>query len=145
MIKKALFLFVLIASLSVNAQVSQIVGRWKSIDDKDGSAKSIVLIYKAPNGLYYGKVEKLLKDPAAKCKDCDGVNKDQPIQGMVVINGMKEDGDRLTGGTILDPKNGKVYNCNISLDSSNADRLVVRGSLDKRGWIGRSQTWMRVR
>lgn len=145
MIKKALFLFFLLASLGANAQVAQIVGRWKSIDDKDGSAKSIVLIYRSPNGMYYGKVEKLLKDPAAKCKECDGANKDQPIQGMVVINNMKEDGDRLTGGTILDPKNGKVYSCNLSLESSNPEHLVVRGSLDKRGWFGRSQVWIRVK
>ena len=89
-------------SLSGFSQAEKIVGKWKTIDDKDGSEKSIVSIFKATNG------------------------------------------EKLTAGTILDPKTGKVYKCNISLDS-NTDNLIVRGSLDSRGWIGRSQTWIRLK
>jgi len=144
--KQILFTFALLISISVtcNAQVDKIVGKWKTIDDKDGSAKSIVSIYKATNGQYYGKIEKMFKDSEKLCVECQGANKNKLILGMVIINNLVEKDGKLTGGTILDPKNGKVYKCNISLESGN-DKLNVRGSLDKSGWIGRSQTWLRAK
>lgn len=135
-------LCVIMISMSAFSQVDKIIGKWKTIDDADGSTKSIVHIFKSINGKYYGKIEKLFKNPDKKCSECEGVNKNKPILGMTIINGMIEKGLSLTGGTILDPNNGKVYRCNISLDSK-TDKLNVRGSLDKMGLIGRSQTWIR--
>ena len=141
---KKIFLLVGVLMLTISAfsQVDKIVGKWKTIDDKDGSTKSIVNIFKATNGKYYGKVEKLFKNPDKKCTECEGANKDKPVLGMMVVNGMIEKGGDLTGGTILDPNNGKIYRCNISLDTESGN-LNVRGSLDKMGIIGRSQTWIR--
>ena len=142
--KKSLFTFALLIAFSLSgfSQVSKIVGRWKTIDDKDGSVKSIVFVFKATNGKYYGKIEKLFKDPEKLCTECEGVNKNQPVLGMMIINNMVENDESLTGGTILDPKNGKVYKCNISFEKESGN-LSVRGSLDKFGLIGRSQTWLR--
>lgn len=131
----------LIFTLSVFSQVDKIVGRWKTIDDKDGSTKSIVFIFKATNGKYYGKVEKLFKNPDKKCTECEGANKDKPVLGMMVVNSMVEKDGSLTGGTILDPNNGKIYRCNMSYDAETG-KLNVRGSLDKSGWIGRTQVWV---
>ena len=56
--KKVLFTlsFLIFLSVTAFAQVDQIVGKWKTIDDEDGTAKSIVYIFKATNGKYYGKV-----------------------------------------------------------------------------------------
>jgi uncharacterized protein (DUF2147 family) len=34
----------------------------------------------------------------------------------MIINDLIEKDNKLTGGTILDPKTGKVYKCNISLE-----------------------------
>ena len=48
------------ATLSTQAQISQIVGDWKTVDDKTDEKRSIVTIYKGSDGLYYGKVSKLL-------------------------------------------------------------------------------------
>lgn len=124
------------------SQVDKIVGRWKTIDDKDGSTKSIVLVFKATNGKYYGKVEKLFKNPDKKCTECEGANKDKAVLGMMVVNGMKENEGSLTGGTILDPNNGKVYRCSMTYDAKTGN-LDVRGSLDKFGMIGRTQVWVR--
>jgi len=131
-------------SIAGYAQADKIIGKWKTIDDKDGSAKSIVTIFKATNGKYYGKIEKMFKDSEKLCAECQGANKNQPILGMMVINNLIEKDNKLTGGTILDPKNGKEYKCNLSLEKG-SDKLTVRGSLDKNGWIGRSQTWIRVK
>lgn len=142
--KKQLFLLIMLTAFSMTAfgQIDQIVGKWKTIDDNDGTTKSIVHIFKATNGKYYGRVEHLFKDPEKKCTECDGPNKNQPILGMLVINDMVEKKGTLTGGTILDPNNGKVYKCNISIDPKNGT-LSVRGSLDKGGMIGRTQTWVK--
>ncbi|MDD3322003.1 MAG: DUF2147 domain-containing protein [Paludibacter sp.] len=139
----SLFLLVVI-SMSGFAQVDKILGKWKTIDDNDGTAKSIVYIFKATNGRYYGKIEKLFKNPEKLCTECDGTNKDKPVLGMLIINNMQEKDGKLTGGTILDPNNGKVYKCNINLETESAEKLNVRGSLDKNGWIGRSQIWIRA-
>lgn len=141
-----IFTFALLIAFNLSgiAQVNKIVGKWKTIDDKDGTEKSIVSIFKATNGKYYGKIEKLFKDSEKLCIECEGVNKNQPVLGMMIINNMVEKNGTLTGGTILDPENGKVYKCNISLDKE-SNNLNVRGSLDSGGWIGRSQTWLRVK
>ena len=143
--KKLLTIALLILfSLSGFAQADKIVGKWKTIDDKDGSEKSIVIIYKAANGKFYGKIEKLFKEPEKICTECQGTDKNKPVLGMVIINDMTEKEGKLTGGTIMDPKNGKVYKCNISLEKE-TEKLIVRGSLDKFGLLGRSQTWIRVK
>ncbi|OIP85141.1 MAG: hypothetical protein AUK44_00495 [Porphyromonadaceae bacterium CG2_30_38_12] len=135
---------VLFFTLSAFSQVEKMVGRWKTIDDKDGTTKSIVLIFKASNNKYYGKIEKLFKNPDRKCDACEGANKNKPLVGMTIISHLEKKNGKLTNGTILDPMNGKVYNCNMNLDSETGN-LKVRGSLDKNGWIGRSQTWLPVR
>jgi uncharacterized protein (DUF2147 family) len=143
---KSLFTLLLLAAFSLGsvAQVSQILGKWKTIDDADGSEKSIVYIFKATNGKYYGKIEHLFKTPDKLCTECEGDLKNKPVMGMMVINNMTEHDGTLTGGTILDPNNGKVYKCNISFDPKSG-KLNVRGSLDKRGLIGRTQIWVKAK
>lgn len=143
---KSLFTLLLLAAFSLGsfAQVSQILGKWKTIDDADGSEKSIVYIFKATNGKYYGKIEHLFKNPDKLCTECEGDLKNKPVMGMMVINSMTEHDGTLTGGTILDPNNGKVYKCNISIDQKTG-KLNVRGSLDKRGLIGRTQIWVKAK
>jgi uncharacterized protein (DUF2147 family) len=142
--KKILLSLMLLTAFSfmASAQIDHILGKWKTIDDKDGSVKSIVFIFKATNGKYYGKIEHLFKNPDKKCTECEGANKDKPVINMLIINEMVEKNGTLTGGTILDPNNGKVYRCNISYDKTTG-KLNVRGSLDKSGIIGRSQIWIK--
>lgn len=135
-------LFAVAFSMMAHSQVDQILGRWKTIDDEDGSTKSIVYIFKATNGKYYGKIEHLFKNPDKKCTACTGANKDKPVSGMLILNEMTEKNGTLTGGTILDPNNGKIYKCNISYDAKTGN-LIVRGSLDRGGIIGRTQTWVK--
>jgi uncharacterized protein (DUF2147 family) len=142
--KTLMSLFLLaIFSFTTFAQADKIVGHWKTIDDDGKTVKSIVNIYKATNGKYYGKIEKLFQNPDKICADCEGALKDKPVLGMVIIYNMHEKEGTLTGGTILDPANGKVYYCTLTLDERTG-KLNVRGSLDKRGWLGRSQVWLRL-
>jgi uncharacterized protein (DUF2147 family) len=118
-----------------------ILGEWKTISDKTGKMSSIVLIFEK-GGKYYGKITKLTDDPDAICTKCTGKKKDQPIMGMVFLWGLEKDGNEYEDGKILDPDNGKVYYCNMELIDA-GKKLEVRGSLDKWGLAGRTQTWLR--
>lgn len=138
--KKIIFSFV--ALMFATLSYAQIEGKWKTIDDETGQAKSIVDIYKKSDGKYYGKVTQLLIKPEhANCIDCKDDRKNQPILGMEVIRGMKKEGNEFTGGTITDPKTGKTYKCNISREG---EKLNVRGYIGF-SLIGRSQTWYQVK
>ncbi len=130
------------ATLSTQAQISQILGDWKTVDDKTGEKRSIVTIYKSSDGLYYGKVSKLLmyQELHPKCEACQGEDKNAPVEGLVIIRGMKAEDGQLVGGKVLDPESGKFYYGKIHLKNGN---LVLRGSLDKHGFLGRNQTWIK--
>lgn len=110
---------------------------WKTIDDETGDAKSYVQIVEVNNRLY-GTVIKLLQDPSARCEKCEGDKKDKPIQGMVVLWGLKKDGEEWSGGKILDPKKGKIYRAKMWIENGD---LMVRGYL---GPFFRTQTWKLV-
>lgn len=144
---KRILFFVAAISLSFALQAqTELIGEWKTIDDKTGKEKSIVRIFKATNGLYYGKIEQLLQPSAdgkpRMCTECQGADKNKPMVGLVIVRDMKFENGSLVGGTILDPANGKTYYASVVLDKTTG-KLKVRGSLDKRGVLGRSQYWVR--
>jgi uncharacterized protein (DUF2147 family) len=127
---------------SANAQIAGIQGQWRTVDDKTGEIRSMVRIYKdTADGLYYGKIEKLFKYADAVCEKCEGEDKNKPILGMIIIRGMKAEGKALKG-KVLDPENGKIYYATVSIDEKTG-KLLLRGSLDKRGWLGRNQYWIK--
>lgn len=136
-------LFLCAATVFANAQVDKILGYWASVDEETNQEESIFYIYKATDGKYYGKLVKLLdRTKGTTCDKCTGADKDKPLEGLVLIRGLVEDGKILTGGKITDPKSGKVYNLKLSIDEKNGN-LKVRGSLDKMGALGRTQYWIR--
>ena len=139
--KVILILFALMA-MSGQAQVSAILGDWRTVDDKTGEKRSIVTIYKGQDGLYYGKISKMLMytDLDLKCDQCKGEDYNAPIVGLVIIRGMRAEKGELVGGKVLDPESGKFYYGKIYLKDG---KLVLRGSLDKLGFLGRNQTWVR--
>ena len=122
-------------------QTDSIEGTWITTDDETGNQKSEVLIFKE-NGKLYGKITKLLlpEDQGKKCINCKGKNKDQSIVGMLIINDLQLDDYSWEDGTILDPKSGKVYDCNIGFEDSNT--LKVRGYIGF-SLLGRTQIWKR--
>lgn len=134
-------LFMLVA-MSASAQVSAILGDWKTVDDKTGERRSIVTIYKGADGLYYGKISKMLMytELDLKCDQCKGEDYNAPIEGLVIIRGMHAEDGQLVGGKVLDPESGKFYYGKIYMKDG---KLVLRGSLDKRGFLGRNQTWVK--
>ena len=135
-------IFLLIAMFFATTIFAQtpILGEWITVDDNSGEQKSVVRIYQADNGKYYGDIIELFDDPNAVCVACVGADHNQPIVGLTIIRDMQLVGEELKNGKVLDPDNGKLYYAKVYLKDG---KLVLRGSLDKAGLLGRSQTWLR--
>ena len=61
---------------------------------------------------------------------------------MNIIKGLKKDGEEYNSGKVLDPKNGKLYKCYITLEGN--DKLKVRGFIGI-SLFGRTQYWYRMK
>jgi uncharacterized protein (DUF2147 family) len=136
---------VALMALPALAQMSP-SGLWKTIDDKDGSAKSEIRISQTA-GLFTGKVEKIL-DPKAKpgelCVECTDDRKGQPMLGLEIIRGVRQvEGQTVwEGGTIVEPSTGKIYKMKMTPIEGGA-KLEIRGFIGF-SLLGRTQTWIRV-
>jgi len=132
----------LAASLAAHASDSA-TGRWKTIDDKTGKVKSIVEITQAANGTLTGKVVEILhsdRGPNPICDGCEGERKNKPVKGMTILWNLKADNaNHWSGGTILDPANGKTYKSKLELQPGD-QKLDVSGCIM---FICRAQTWVR--
>jgi uncharacterized protein (DUF2147 family) len=131
--------------VSLAGQISSPVGKWKTIDDETGKPKSVVILWEE-NGILYGKIERLFRTPEEEqnplCDECKGENKDKPIIGMTILEGLTIKNEVWSGGTILDPNNGKVYKCKIELIES-GKRMKLRGFIGF-SLLGRTQFWERI-
>ena len=138
--KKLYFILACIVMSTCLYAQTPILGEWITVDDATGEHKSVVRIYQADNGKYYGQIIALLGENGdAVCTECTGEEHNQPIVGLTIIRDMQLNDGELRGGKVLDPDNGKFYYAKIYLKDG---KLVLRGSLDKAGLLGRSQTWL---
>ncbi|MFK5958847.1 MAG: DUF2147 domain-containing protein [Lutibacter sp.] len=137
-----IFFHLILLLVSFNSYSQSIFGKWKTIDDETGKEKSIVEIYEV-SGKAFAKVLIILeKEKENKvCEKCKGSNKNKPIKGLQIINGLIEDGDEWNGAKILDPKTGKEYKCYITLENNN--KLKVRGYIGI-AFIGKTQYWYKI-
>lgn len=126
------------------AQNNSPVGLWKTIDDSTGKPRSLVRITES-NGVVSGKIEKLLREPNEDqnpvCDKCEGDLKGKPVLGMTILNGLQKDGDSYSGGTVLDPHNGKTYKAKLTVKDE-GKKLEMRGYIGAP-LFGRTQTWIR--
>ena len=122
------------------------VGYWKTIDDRTHEQKSILKIRETPNHTLEGRIMKIFPPPGGDihevCSKCKGANYNKPFVGMVIMWGLKFDGEKWNNGQILDPKSGKVYHCYLKVvDGGNA--INVHGYIGIP-LLGRTQQWLRV-
>ena len=135
-----LILFFLTISFSGNSQT--IFGKWNSKNDDTGKIDSVVEVYEK-EGKAFAKIIDI-KNPDRKtavCDLCEGENKDKPILGLNILTGLEKDGDEWSGGTILDPRNGKVYKSYIELVKPN--KLKIRGYIGL-SIFGKTTYWERA-
>lgn len=122
------------------AMAQDVIGKWKL---GDGSA--VVEIYKSGEA-FNGKIVWLEEptdangNPAKDINNPDKSLRSRQLMGLNLLSGLKKNGTEYTGGKIYDPANGKTYNCSMQVEG---DVLKVRGSLDKKGLIGRTMDWFR--
>ena len=133
-------IFMLAPLAAVFAQ--DVVGKWKL---EDGSA--IVEVYQEGDE-FNGKIVWLKNpteadgSPAVDSNNPDAKLRSRQLIGLNMLSGLKQKGGEYSGGSIYDPGNGKTYNCSMKVEG---DTLKVRGSLDKRGLLGRTMDWFRVK
>ena len=134
-------MYTLLLSLFLLLQTPSVEGTWVNIDDETGVAKSEIELY-VEQGKLYGRVLRLLlpEDQGKKCVNCKGSDKNKPIEGLLIVRGLSRDDADWTDGKIMDPANGKSYDCTIRLEDPNT--LNVRGFLGF-SFLGRTQVWKR--
>lgn len=126
--------------LALAAHAQDITGRWMTIDDNSGKARSVVAI-SVRNGKAVGTIVKLFRQPDEEqdpiCTKCTDDRKGRKVSGLDIIRDLERDGTEWNSGTILDPENGKVYDCKLWIEG---DDLKMRGYI---GFFFRTQTWVR--
>lgn len=141
--KNFLCVFFLFLSSYIGA-AEDIIGFWKSIDEKTGTPQMMVAIYKHQEKFFgrivafyddNGQVQENLNAPKKRAPEVRGA----PFYcGLDFISNLQKKGAKYQEGKILDPKRGKEYNVKLWIDQGN---LVVRGELL---CFGRSQVWVPV-
>lgn len=139
--RKIIFSMIFMLMPLAAAFAQDVIGKWKL---EDGSA--IVEVYK--NGdAFNGKIVWLNNPngpdgkPATDRNNPDSNLRSRQLMGLNMLSGLKASNGEYSGGKIYDPGNGKTYNCSMKVDGK---VLKVRGSLDKKGLIGRTMDWFRV-
>lgn len=141
--KKVFRLLTVMATLFFSQQLraQSIVGLWYN-DMKDAK----IQIFKSTDGKYYGKIV-WLKEPDRDGKPkVDKFNskeslKTRPIMGLQILSGLVLKGDSYVSGTIYDPKSGKTYSCNVSLNGT--DKLNLRGYVGL-SLMGKTSVWTKA-
>ena len=133
---------VIVAPFTLLAQ-GVITGKWISYDDETQEAKSVVDIFEK-GGKYYGKIVRLFRkageDPDPVCTECDQGDPrfNKKVIGMEILKDMVKVGNEFAEGSILDPKNGKIYKCKMWIENND---LKLRGYW---GPFYRTQTWKKT-
>ncbi len=121
-------------------------GLWEQADD-NGRVGAWFHIYDRGDGVYEGKLVKIFPKPGEPtnpvCSRCPGDQRGKPSLGLVMIKNMTpQGGSSYVNGSILDPRDGNVYNARMDV-SRDGQRLNLRGYLGIE-LFGQTQTWKRL-
>lgn len=134
------------ASPALSADLLSPAGLWQAVDDDTKQPTGWFLITDH-NGVYDGIIARMFlkpgENPNARCDQCKDDRHDHPWLGLEIIRGMKPEGDDKFGdGSILDPRDGKVYHATMKV-SPDGGTLIVRGYIGIE-LLGRNQYWTRL-
>jgi uncharacterized protein (DUF2147 family) len=134
---------ILLTASGAAAQSSAPMGLWQTVNER-GQREALVRITEV-DGELRGQVVTVFSPPAPSpnplCEECPGELKNKPVVGLQILSGMRWDGERYSGGEILDPDNGRFYSCTLRL-ADEGRKLEVRGFIGI-SLFGRTQTWLR--
>lgn len=122
---------------------NKLLGRWQSAH---GSGQ--IQFFKNPDNTFYGKLVWLKKptdEKGQQLKDIHNPNealRSRPILGINIFKDLEYKGNLAWGGgTVYDPKSGKTYNCQLSLEDP--DKLYIRAFFGI-ALLGKTEIWTRV-
>ncbi len=136
-------------SLTASRAISQApspVGLWQAVDSDTKQPTGWFLISNR-DGVYNGIIAKMFlkpgQDPNVVCSQCTDDRHNQPWLGLQIIRGMQQESDdKYGGGTILDPRDGKIYKAMMTV-TPDGQTLVVRGYIGF-ALLGENQYWTRL-
>jgi uncharacterized protein (DUF2147 family) len=123
------------------------MGLWQALDD-DTQKPTAWFLISDHDGVYDGIIAKMFlkpgEDPNAVCDQCKDDRHDHPWLGLQIIRGMRldTDTDKYVGGTILDPRDGKIYKATMQV-TPDGQTLIVRGYIGIE-LLGQNEYWTRL-
>jgi uncharacterized protein (DUF2147 family) len=151
------FIIFLSAAVVCFAQSDPVEGFWMSVDDNTNRITAGWQIY-LENGRLFGKILSLADHPrgtiAEPCREnyknfpVAGKVNTMPVAGTPWIFGLtRKNSGEWSGGSIINPEDGKMYNCKIIFHAADGRRYQF-DTLETRGeigfGIGRSQFWRKT-
>jgi uncharacterized protein (DUF2147 family) len=136
---------VVVAGQALSAEPTP-VGLWQAVDDDTKQPTGWFLI-RDHGGVYDGIIAKMFlkpgEDPNEPCVQCKDDRHNHPWLGLEIIRGMKPEGENKYGsGTILDPRDGKIYKATMKV-TPDGQTLIVRGYIGFE-LLGQNQYWTRL-
>ena len=139
---KKILLTLVLLTITIASNSQTIFGNWHSTNEDTGEIDSVIEVYEK-DGKAFAKIIDIkdVKRKNAVCDLCEDENKNKPILGLNILTGLTKDDNEWSGGTILDPRNGKVYKCYIKLVEPN--KLKIRGYIGV-SLFGKTAYWERA-
>lgn len=134
---RIVWMLVFLMLLGFEARANSLVGSWLTYED--GKPESRIEVVEQ-GGKVSARIVEIFneKDAEALCEKCSGALYNKPVVGLQIVSALELDDGVWKGGEVLDPKTGKLYKCQITVDG---DVLTLKAWW---GFISQTREWRRA-